>query len=45
MKFQIALKKKLNLPNTDEGIDLIAETFDKEYWAIQCKFRSDKTET
>ena len=40
-----ALKKKLNLPNTDEGIDLIAETFDKEYWAIQCKFRSDKTET
>ena len=39
------LKKKLNLPNTDEGIDLIAETFDKEYWAIQCKFRSDKTET
>ncbi|MDA9957249.1 DEAD/DEAH box helicase family protein [Candidatus Pelagibacter sp.] len=40
-----SLKKKLNLPNTDEGIDLIAETFDKEYWAIQCKFRSDKTET
>ncbi|MDA9862021.1 DEAD/DEAH box helicase family protein [Candidatus Pelagibacter sp.] len=40
-----ALKKKLKLPNTDEGIDLIAETFDKEYWAIQCKFRSDKTET
>ena len=39
------LKKKLKLPNTDEGIDLIAETFDKEYWAIQCKFRSDKTET
>ena len=40
-----ALKKKLKLPNTDEGIDLIAETFDKEYWAIQCKYRSDKTET
>ena len=26
------LKKKLNLPDLDEGIDLIAETFDNEYW-------------
>ncbi|MDC0579111.1 DEAD/DEAH box helicase family protein, partial [Candidatus Pelagibacter ubique] len=34
-----------NLPNTDEGIDLIAETFDKEYWAIQCKYRSNPNET
>ncbi len=41
----IAVKRKLKLPNTDEGIDLIAETFDNEYWAIQCKYRSDKTET
>ena len=40
-----SLKKKLRLPNTDEGIDLIAETFDKQYWAIQCKYRSNKTET
>jgi len=40
-----AVKRKLKLPNTDEGIDLIAETFDNEYWAIQCKYRSDKTET
>ncbi len=40
-----AVKKKLKLPSTDEGIDLIAETFDSEYWAIQCKYRSDKTET
>jgi len=39
------IKKKLNLPNTDEGIDLIAETFDKEYWAIQCKYRSNPNET
>ncbi|MDC3013722.1 DEAD/DEAH box helicase family protein [bacterium] len=39
------LKKKLKLPNTDEGIDLVAETFDNQYWAIQCKYRSDKTET
>ena len=28
------LKKKLKLPNTDEGIDLVAETFDNQYWAI-----------
>jgi len=40
-----SLKKKLKLPNTDEGIDLIAETFDNQYWAIQCKYRSDNTET
>ncbi len=40
-----SLKIKLNLPNTDEGIDLIAETFDGEYWAIQCKFRSNNSET
>jgi predicted helicase len=45
MKFQLILKKRLKLPNTDEGIDLIAETFDNQYWAIQCKYRSDKTET
>ncbi len=39
------LRKKLNLPDTDEGIDLIAETIDKEYWAIQCKYRSNSNET
>ena len=31
------LKKKINLPDTDEGIDLIAVTNDNEYWAIQSK--------
>lgn len=35
------IRKKLRLPNRDEGIDLIAETKDGHYWAIQCKFRSD----
>lgn len=30
---------KLNLPNTDEGIDIVAETFNGEYWAIQCKYK------
>jgi len=34
------IKIKLNLPNSDEGIDLIAKTTDNEYWAIQCKYRS-----
>ena len=33
------LRRKLNLPSTDEGIDLIAETFDGKYWAIQSKYR------
>ena len=32
---------RLNLPSTDEGIDLLAETNDGKFWAIQCKFRSD----
>jgi len=35
------LRRKLNLPSTDEGIDLIAETTDNKYWAIQSKYRSD----
>lgn len=34
----IDIKKYLNLPNNDEGIDLIAQTKDNEYWAIQCKY-------
>lgn len=33
------IKEKLNLPDTDEGIDIVAETFTGEYWAIQCKFK------
>jgi len=39
------LKRKLNLPSNDEGIDLIAETFDNKYWAIQSKYRSDPKNT
>jgi predicted helicase len=39
------LRRKLNLPSTDEGIDLIAETFDGKYWAIQSKYRSDPKDT
>ena len=33
------IREKINLPSTDEGIDLVAETFSGEYWAIQCKFK------
>ena len=36
-----ALRKKLHLPASDQGIDLIAETNTGEYWAIQCKYRED----
>jgi len=39
------LRSKLNLPSTDEGIDLIAETFEGKYWAIQSKYRSDPKDT
>lgn len=36
------VKEYLNLPDNDEGIDLIAQTKEDEYWAIQCKYRSDE---
>jgi superfamily II DNA or RNA helicase len=36
------LREKLNIPPTDEGIDIIAQTYSGEYWAIQCKFKSSK---
>lgn len=34
--------KKLALPSNDQGIDLIAETVDGSYWAIQCKYLQDE---
>lgn len=34
-------RKKLNLPATDKGIDLIAESHEGEFWAIQCKYRQN----
>jgi predicted helicase len=33
------LRAKLNLPNVDEGIDLIAEAYNGNYCSIQCKFK------
>lgn len=35
------ISKRLNLPNHDEGIDLIAKTNSGDFWSIQCKYRSD----
>ena len=37
------IRKKLNLPTDDEGIDLICETFDGEYWSVQSKYRSNSS--
>ena len=37
------IAKKLRLPPDDKGIDLIAQTRESEYWAIQCKYREDQT--
>lgn len=36
-----AVAKKLKLPATDQGIDIIAETCDGEIWAVQCKYRQE----
>ena len=38
-----AIRKKLRLPDSDQGIDLIAKTKGGEFWAIQCKYRADST--
>ena len=37
------VRRMLNLPGSDEGIDLLAQTKDGEYWAIQCKYREDES--
>ena len=34
------VRKHLRLPARDMGIDLVAETNDREYWAIQAKYRT-----
>jgi superfamily II DNA or RNA helicase len=36
-----AIAKQLKLPATDQGIDIVAETRDGDFWAIQCKYRQD----
>ena len=37
----LAIRKKLRLPDSDQGIDLIARTKGGEFWAIQCKYRAE----
>ena len=34
-------RQELRLPATDKGIDLVAETHEGEFWAIQCKYRQN----
>ncbi|HQP89141.1 MAG TPA: DEAD/DEAH box helicase family protein, partial [Thermoanaerobaculia bacterium] len=37
-----SVRRTLNLPGPDEGIDLIGETQQGEFWAIQAKYRTDE---
>jgi superfamily II DNA or RNA helicase len=37
-----SLLKKLNIPSNDQGIDIVAETFEGKFWAIQCKYLQDE---
>ena len=39
-KYRLLLKKVWK-PDVDFGIDFLAETYDKQTWSIQLKFRSD----
>jgi len=40
-----ALHRKLNLPHSDEGVDLLAQTKEGDYWAIQCKYKTDEAQS
>ena len=37
-----AVRRRLDLPSRDEGIDLVACTRHGQYWAVQSKFRSQR---
>jgi superfamily II DNA or RNA helicase len=39
------VSESLNLPSNDQGIDLVAETYEGTYWAIQCKYLQDENQT
>ena len=39
------VRESLNLPSNDQGIDLVAETYEGTYWAIQCKYLQDENQT
>jgi predicted helicase len=36
-----AVAERLNLPAADKDIDLVAQTKENDFWAIQCKYRED----
>ena len=38
------IKKQFKLPDKDKGIDLLLESNDDEYFAIQCKYRSNSND-
>ncbi|OGV90342.1 MAG: hypothetical protein A3K19_09100 [Lentisphaerae bacterium RIFOXYB12_FULL_65_16] len=40
-----SVRDRLRLPDTDQGIDLVAQTKDGDFWAIQCKYRADSTQS
>ena len=35
------IREKLKIPNQDQGIDLVAESYEGKYWAIQCKYHGN----
>lgn len=37
------IKESLKLGNVEYGIDLLLETYDKRFYAVQCKFKNDET--
>ena len=37
------IRERIKLPAADKGIDLVAQTKDGDFWAIQCKYRADTT--
>lgn len=41
-EFPDKVRKKLNLPKTDEGIDLVCETEQGEFWSVQCKYKANQ---
>ena len=40
-----SVAKRLKLPSTDQGIDLVAETREGEFWAVQCKYRQETNQS
>jgi superfamily II DNA or RNA helicase len=39
------VRNRLKLPSADKGIDLIAQTKEGDFWAIQCKYRDDTSQS